>query len=111
MISSFKCHGAQELYETGNNRSLASISRVALRIFGLACDEYRAEMKRWYNGFRFTPDDKTTAYNPLSVALTLEAKQQDFRATWSSTGRPIWLIGLSFDPATRQLVDFAVEAY
>ena len=30
MISSFKCKDTQELYETGENRRFASISRVAL---------------------------------------------------------------------------------
>ena len=54
---------------------------------GRPYEDYRAEMKRWYNGFRFSPDDVTTVYNPISVALTLDAKQPSFRATWSSTGR------------------------
>ena len=31
MISSFKCKDTQELYETGVNRRVASIARVALR--------------------------------------------------------------------------------
>jgi len=57
-------------------------------------DDYRAEMKRWYNGFRFSPDDETTVYNPISVALTLSAKQRSFRATWSSTGRASTLMNV-----------------
>ena len=37
-------------------------------IMGLSYEDYRAEMKRWFNGFRFSPDDETTVYNPISVA-------------------------------------------
>ncbi len=56
-------------------------------IMELSYEAYRAEMKRWFNGFRFSPDDATTVYNPISVALTLSKKARYFRATWSSTGR------------------------
>ena len=59
---------------------------------GKSYDEYRAEMKRWYNGFRFSPDCETTVYNPISIALTLFKKQRSFTATWSSTGRPSMLM-------------------
>ena len=62
------------------------------RIMGKPYEDYRAEMKRWYNGFRFSPDDETTVYNPISVALTLDAKQPSFRATWATTGRPSMLM-------------------
>ena len=37
---------------------------------GKPYDEYRAEMKKWYNGFRFSTEVETTVYNPVSVALT-----------------------------------------
>ena len=40
---------------------------------GTAYEDYRAEMRWWYNGFRFSPDDETTVYNPISVALTVGA--------------------------------------
>ena len=55
-------------------------------------DVYRAEMKRWYNGFRFAPDVETTVYNPISVAYTLSAKDKSFKATWATTGRPSMLM-------------------
>ena len=79
---------------------------------GKPYEDYRAEMKRWYNGFRFSPDDATTVYNPISVALTLDAKQPSFRATWSSTGRPSTLMNclkrwdmLAIDPENVVEVD------
>ncbi len=62
-------------------------------IMGKSYEEYRAELKRWYNGFRFSPDDETTVYNPISVAYTLDAKcATGFKATWATTGRPSMLM-------------------
>ena len=85
--------------------------RAHAETMGLPYGKYRDEMKRWYNGFRFSPDDETTVYNPISVALTLDAKQRDFRATWSSTGRPSMLMNylkredmLRIDPEATQRV-------
>ena len=66
--------------------------REHARIMGKSYEDYRAEMKRWYNGFRFSPDDATTVYNPISVALTLDAKPSSFKATWATTGRPSMLM-------------------
>ena len=62
------------------------------RIMGKPYEDYRAEMKRWYNGFRFSPDDETTVYNPISVALTLAKKQRSLRATWGTPGRASMLM-------------------
>ena len=59
---------------------------------GKAYEEYRAEMKKWYNGFRFSTEVETTVYNPVSVALTLDAKESAFKATWATTGRPSMLM-------------------
>ena len=60
---------------------------------GKRYEDYRAEMKRWYNGFRFAKGDPTTVYNPISVALTLKKKEAEgFTATWATTGRPSMLM-------------------
>ena len=59
---------------------------------GKTYDDYRAEMKRWYNGFRFAPEVATTVYNPISVAYTLYRKARGFTATWATTGRPSMLM-------------------
>ena len=59
---------------------------------GKPYDEYRAEMKRWFNGFRFAKHDETTVYNPISVAYTLTTKEPCFSATWATTGRPSMLM-------------------
>ena len=79
--------------------------REHARLMGKSYEDYRAEMKWWYNGFRFAKFDSTTVYNPISVAYTLQAKEPAFSATWSSTGRPSMLMNflkredvLSIDP-------------
>jgi len=59
---------------------------------GKSYDDYRAEMKRWYNGFRFAKNVATTVYNPISVAYTLMRKEPGFAATWATTGRPSMLM-------------------
>ena len=59
---------------------------------GKSYEDYRAEMKRWYNGFRFAPEVETTVYNPISVAYTLYNKEKGFKATWATTGRPSMLM-------------------
>ena len=66
--------------------------RVHAETMGLPYDKYRAEMKRWYNGFRFAKFDKTTVYNPISVAYALSKKGPAFSATWATTGRPSMLM-------------------
>lgn len=66
--------------------------RAHAEIMGMPYVEYRAEMKKWYNGFRFSTEDATTVYNPVSVALTLDAKESGFKATWATTGRPSMLM-------------------
>ncbi len=82
---------------------------------GKPYDEYRAEMKRWYNGFRFAKHDETTVYNPISVAYTLDEKSPSgFSATWATTGRPSMLMNylkredvLRIDPVRMEDVDSA----
>ncbi len=78
---------------------------------GKTYEDYRAEMKRWYNGFRFAKNVPTTVYNPISVAYTLSEKEPDFSATWASTGRPSMLMNylkredmLRIDPEATQRV-------
>ena len=66
--------------------------RVHAERMGRPYEQYRAEMKRWYNGFRFARNVETTVYNPISVAYTLYRKEPGFMATWATTGRPSMLM-------------------
>ena len=72
---------------------------------GLPYEAFRAELKRWFNGYRFARYDATTVYNPVSIALTLSSADPAFTATWTSTGRASTLMNyikregaLSIDP-------------
>ena len=60
--------------------------RAHAEVMGLEYDTYRAELRRWYNGYRFSPDSETTVYNPVSIGKTLAAKRRLFGATWAQTG-------------------------
>ena len=62
------------------------------KVMGLSDEAYRAELKRWYNGYRFSPDDPVTVYNPVSTGLTFAALKREFRGTWTETGRPSMLM-------------------
>ena len=62
-------------------------------LMGKSYEDYRAELRHWYNGFRFSPDVETTVYNPISIAYTLKEKSEfGFKATWATTGRPSMLM-------------------
>ena len=71
----------------------------------LSYDDFRAELKRWFNGYRFAENNPVTVYNPVSIALTLLSTLPRFKATWTSTGRASTLMNfikregaISLDP-------------
>jgi hypothetical protein len=79
---------------------------------GKSYEDYRAQLKKWYNGFRFAKNISTTVYNPISVAYTLFRKEPWFAATWATTGRPSMLMNylkredvLKVDPERTEDVD------
>ena len=57
------------------------------KVMGLSDAAYRAELKRWYNGYRFSVDTPVTVYNPVSTGLTFAGQRSEFRGTWTQTGR------------------------
>ncbi len=61
--------------------------RVKAGRMKLSYEAFRAEMKRWFNGYRFAEENPVTVYNPVSVALTLVSPASRFKPTWTSTGR------------------------
>ena len=56
------------------------------KVMGLSDTDYRAELRRWYNGYRFSPDCTSTVYNPVAIARALSRKKTYFETTWSETG-------------------------
>ncbi len=61
-------------------------------IMGLSYEDYRAELRRWYNGYRFAKNNAVRVYNPVAIAKTIGPKEPTFAPTWSKTGRPSALI-------------------
>ena len=79
--------------------------RVKAERMGLTYEAFRAELKRWFNGYRFADENPVTVYNPVSIALTLVSTSARFKPTWTSTGRASTLMNyirregaLSIDP-------------
>ena len=79
--------------------------RAKAERMGLTYEAFRAELKRWFNGYRFADENPVTVYNPVSIALTLVSTSARFKPTWTSTGRASTLMNyirregaLSIDP-------------
>ena len=68
--------------------------RKHAEIMGLEYDEYRKELKHWYNGFRFSDFNTETVYCPVSVGLALTAMKPMFSETWTDADRPSMLMNL-----------------
>ena len=71
----------------------------------LSYDDFRAELKHWFNGYRFAKDNPVTVYNPVSISLSLFSSAPRLEPTWTSTGRASTLMNfikregaLSIDP-------------
>ena len=62
------------------------------KVMGLSDEAYRAELKRWYNGYRFSAKNPVTVYNPVSTGLTFANPDDEFHGTWTATGRPSMLM-------------------
>ena len=71
--------------------------RAHAEVMGLTYEDYRAELRRWYNGYRFSPDCEMRVYNPVSIAKTLGQKRKTFAPTWVRTGAPSALINYLSD--------------
>ena len=71
--------------------------REHAQVMGLTYEDYRAELRRWYNGYRFARSSAVRVYNPVSIAKTLGAKEPTFAPTWVRTGAPSALINYLSD--------------
>ncbi len=54
---------------------------------GRPYEDYRAELRFWCNGYRFSTDNPVRVYNPVAIAKTLSTCLPYFRKSWSATGR------------------------
>ena len=70
-------------------------------VMGLSYEDYRGQLRWWYNGYRFSPDSEDKVYNPLAIARTLLRRKTYFEPTWSETGHSTALMQyLSTHPLT-----------
>ena len=70
-------------------------------VMGLSYEDYRGQLRWWYNGYRFSPDSEDKVYNPLAIARTLLRRKTYFEPTWSETGHSTALMKyLSSHPLT-----------
>ncbi len=56
-------------------------------VMGKSYEEYRAELKFWCNGYRFSSDDPVRVYNPVAIGKTLSMRLPYFKKSWAATGR------------------------
>ena len=62
------------------------------RKMGLSYEDYRAELKRWFNGYRFGKTLEETVYNPVSIGINLADQERVFNNCWSATGKASMLM-------------------
>ena len=66
--------------------------RAHAKTMGLSDEDYRGQLRWWYNGYRFSPRSKTKVYNPVAIGRTLSRQSEYFEATWSETGHSTMLM-------------------
>ena len=66
--------------------------RAHAKKMGLSDADYRAELKRWFNGYRFGQESEETVYNPVSIGVNLSRQKRNFANCWSSTGKASMLM-------------------
>ena len=65
------------------------------QVMGLDYEAYRAQLRFWYNGYHFSPRRlgvEYAVYNPYAISRTLKNQEEDFKATWATTGKPSMLM-------------------
>ena len=65
---------------------------LAANANGVSREDLLAQLKEWYNGYRFE-ENSPTVYNPVSIAKFFEAGGK-FKNFWFETGTPKFLIEL-----------------
>ena len=55
-------------------------------VMKLSYEDYREQLRWWYNGYRFARWNTTKVYNPCAIGKTLGACTPEFLGTWISTG-------------------------
>ena len=56
-------------------------------VMGLSYEDYREQLRWWYNGYRFARWNTAKVYNPYAIGQTLGACNPEFIGTWSRSGQ------------------------
>ena len=56
-------------------------------VMGLSYEDYREQLRWWFNGYRFARWNTTKVYNPFAIGQTLGACDPAFIGTWSRSGQ------------------------
>ena len=79
----------QEEFETNLKEQIESVEKKQ----SLSHEDFLAEIKNWYDGFRFE-EDAESVYNPVSLAKFFENGGK-FKNYWFETGTPEFLVNLT----------------
>ena len=97
------------------DRYFAEHMEAHRRVLGLSAADYRAEIKRLYNGYRFWRFAGENVYNPVSINLTMANRFPQFQLYWAKTGKASFMMNflkrgdvLAVDPAKLRSVSDAV---
>ena len=58
----------------------------------LSYEDYRAKLRKWFNGYRFGKYSTQKVYNPVSIGLNLSKQEPYLESCWSSTGKASMLM-------------------
>ena len=64
------------------------------KVLGMTAEDYRAEIKRLYNGYRFWKFKGENVYNPVSINLTMANRAPEFELYWAETGKASFLMNM-----------------
>ena len=64
------------------------------KVLGMTAEDYRAELRRLYNGYRFWLRKGENVYNPVSINLTMANRKDEFELYWAETGKASFLMNM-----------------
>ena len=74
------------------DRYFAEHMEAHRKVLGMTAVDYRAELRRLYNGYRFWLDEGEAVYNPVSINLTMANRKRRFELYWAETGKASFLM-------------------
>ena len=76
------------------DRYFAEHMEAHRKVLGLSAAAYRAELRRFYNGYRFWLREGENVYNPVSINLTMANRRDEFELYWAETGKASFLMNM-----------------